>query len=259
MSEVTRVILDAGHGGEEPGAVYSGRQEKTDALKLTMAVGRLLSDAGIDVMYTRVDDTYQTPYEKAEIGNRSGADYFVSFHRNAMPVPGTASGAQVLVYGKEGAALPLAENILENLKSAGFADQGIVERPGLIVLNSTRMPAVLIETGFIDNDADNQLFDGNMDVIARAIADAVLKTLRQESKEPVYYQVQVGAYTDKEPAVRAYNQLTSQGFPAYIVYQNGYYKVRAGAFLEMDNAVQMEKRLREYGYNTYLVHEEAVR
>ena len=52
-----RVVIDAGHGGTtDPGAVYFGRQEKDDALKLALAAGDLLENRGFDVMYTRVDD-----------------------------------------------------------------------------------------------------------------------------------------------------------------------------------------------------------
>ena len=87
-----------------------GRLEKNDNLRLALAVGELLTASGVDVMYTRLDDTYQTPYEKAEIGNRSGADYFISFHRNAMPVPQTASGAQVLIYENGGTAEDMARD-----------------------------------------------------------------------------------------------------------------------------------------------------
>ncbi len=259
MAETARVIIDGGHGGDEPGAVYSGRQEKTDTLKLGLAVGRLLAEQGVDVVYTRVDDTYQTPYEKAEIGNRSGADYFVSIHRNAMPVPGTASGSQVLIYQKGGAAQTMAENINGNLVSAGFADLGIIERPGLVVLRNTEMPAVLVEAGFIDNETDNRIFDENFQEIARAIAGGILTTIREEESGPAYYQVQTGAYRDQETAKKQLEQLLAQGFPAFIVYQDGYYKVRVGAFLNMEYAVQMERRLRNFGYSTYLVREKAVK
>lgn len=259
MTTGKKILLDAGHGGVDPGAVYAGRQEKNDNLKLALEVGRLLASEGMDVMFTRIDDTYQTPYEKAEIGNRSGADYFISFHRNAMPQPESAAGAQVLVYGNDGKSELLAENILKGLVSAGFEDKGVLERPGLIVLNQTQMPAVLIEAGFIDNEADNRYFDENFDAIARSIADGILKTLMQESGERYYYQVQVGAFRDKDTAVRAAGQLTAQGFPAFIVYQDSFYKVRAGAFVNVDNAAQMEKRLRELGYSTYMVRETAVR
>ena len=79
-----RVVIDAGHGGtRDPGAVYFGRQEKDDALRLALAVGSLLEDRGFEVVYTRVSDVYDTPYEKAQMGNNAEADYFVSIHRNA--------------------------------------------------------------------------------------------------------------------------------------------------------------------------------
>ena len=77
------VIIDPGHGGMDPGAVYKGRQEKDDNLRLALAVGELLSQNGVDVLYTRTDDVYDSPYRKAMIANESGADYLISFHRNA--------------------------------------------------------------------------------------------------------------------------------------------------------------------------------
>ena len=118
-------------------------------------------------------------------------------------------------------------------------------------------PAILIETGFIDNDNDNRLFDQAFPDIAAAIADGILTTIEKEAAEPVYYQIQVAAFPDREPAEQLRERLEAEGFPAFIVYQDGYYKVRAGAFLNMDNAARMERRLREYGYNTYMVRETA--
>lgn len=260
LAERKTVILDAGHGGPEPGAVYYGRQEKNDALNLTLAVGNLLSQAGIHVLYTRVDDTYQTPFEKADIANRSGADYFVSIHRNAMPVPNTASGAETLVYENSGVPALMAKNINAALEQAGFANLGVIERPGLIVLRRTQMPAVLVEAGFIDNEADNRFFDQNFEAIAQAIARGIYETIQEEEKAvSQYYQVQTGAYQNRSLAEQQLTQLRSQGFPAFLVYDNGYYKVRVGAFLNMDYAVQMEQRLREYGYNTVMVREKEVR
>ena len=67
-----KIVLDAGHGGGDPGAVYQGRQEKDDTLTLTMAVGEILERNGIDVVYTRTEDIYQTPFEKAKLANESG-------------------------------------------------------------------------------------------------------------------------------------------------------------------------------------------
>lgn len=253
------VMLDAGHGGWDPGASYYGRQEKNDNLNLALAVGNILEQKGIPVIYTRTSDVYQTPFEKAEMANRSDADFFVSFHRNAMPVPGTASGIESLVYENTGAAAVLARNINEELKGAGFADLGVIERPGLVVLKRTRMPAVLVEAGFIDNEADNRLFDQNFTAIAQAIADGIQKALEEEeAMKPEYYQVQTGAYRNQELATQQLTQLKSQGFPAFLVYEDGLYKVRVGAFLNLDHAVAMEKKLREYGYSTVMVKKAAV-
>ena len=106
-----KVIIDAGHGGEtDPGAVYQGRQEKDDNLRLALAVGEILSQNGVDVEYTRTTDVYQTPFEKAQIANASGADFFISFHRNSSPIPNQYSGVETLVYDKSGEKLDMAEN-----------------------------------------------------------------------------------------------------------------------------------------------------
>ena len=77
-----RIVIDPGHGGEDFGATYKGRNEKDDNLNLALAVGRILADNGIDVLYTRTEDVYNTPFEKATMGNNANADLFLSIHRN---------------------------------------------------------------------------------------------------------------------------------------------------------------------------------
>lgn len=171
------VVLDAGHGGANPGAVYNGRQEKDDALNLVLAVGRILEDNGVDVYYTRTTDVYESPYQKAMEGNEVGADYFVSIHRNSSPYPNQYTGIETLVYNRYSEAARLAFNINEQLEQVGFVNQGVNERPGLVVLNSTQMPAVLVEVGFINTDADNELLDARFYEIAAAIAQGILDTI----------------------------------------------------------------------------------
>ncbi len=259
MAERRIVMIDAGHGGSDPGATWNERQEKDDVLRLALAVGRILSRNGVDVRYTRTDDTYNTPLEKAMMGNESEVDYFISIHRNAMPIPGSASGIESLVFENQGIPSLLAANINEQLTKTGFMDLGIIERPGLVVLRRTEMPAVLIEAGFIDNDADNELFDENFQAVAQAIADGILQTFKEEdAMRPEYYQVQTGAYRVRRLADQQLETLRSQGFPAFVVLEDGLYKVRAGAFLELDNAVRQEQQLRRYGYNTLIVRRPAV-
>ena len=124
-------------------------QEKDDNLRLALAVGELLSQNGVDVLYTRTDDVYDSPYRKAMIANESGADYLISFHRNASPIAGNASGIETLVYADRGVAAQMARDINRELAALGFRDIGVIERPGLAVLRRSRMPAVLIETGVV--------------------------------------------------------------------------------------------------------------
>ena len=248
MAETMKVIIDAGHGGADPGATYYGRQEKIDNLKLALAVGAILSRQGVDVVYTRVNDTYNTPFEKAQMGNHSGADYFISIHRNAMPVPGTASGVETLVYENSGVPALLAQNINSALSDTGFTNLGINERPGLVVLRRTEMPAVLVEAGFIDNEADNRLFDQSFPAIAQAIANGILTTIRQEEQShPEYYQVQTGVYQNQQTAQQQVNQLTTQGFPAFMICDDG-----------VNRYLLMEQQLKNNGYNTFLVREMGV-
>ena len=171
------IVLDAGHGGENPGATYQGRQEKDDALNLVLAIGKILEENGQEVYYTRTTDIYESPAQKAAEANQVGADYFVSIHRNSSPYPNQYTGIESLVYNKYGLAARMAKNINAELEKVGFANQGITERPNLAVLRRTRMPAVLVEVGFINTDADNALLDSRFDEVANAIATGILESL----------------------------------------------------------------------------------
>ena len=321
------VVIDPGHGGSDPGAVYNGRQEKDDVLRLGKAVGALLEARGVDVVYTREGDIYETPFKKAQDGNSVGADYFVSIHRNSSEYPNQYSGAEVLVYSDSGVRRELANNILEGMEKAGLKNLGIDERKDLVVLRRTQMPAVLVEAGFINSDKDNETFDRNFDELARGIANGILQTLGlsvytssasatadmwmddgnmgdtgnvpqmppsddmgnagrmpsaddmadygtrgserfyDESAEifnepgtrscncqcpDVLYRVQVGAYRNKDNADRMLNSLLVDGFPAFIVFDDGLYKVQVGAYRNLSNAIAMEYKLRQYRYNTYI-------
>jgi N-acetylmuramoyl-L-alanine amidase len=171
------VVIDAGHGGSDFGATYLGRMEKDDNLRLALAVGEILEKNGVNVIYTRTEDVYETPAQKAAKANAAGADYFISIHRNSSPYSNQYTGVESLVYNKYGAAARIADNINKELEQIGFVNQGVNERPNLAVLRRTNMPAVLVEAGFINTDRDNMLFDSRFNQIARAIADGILMSI----------------------------------------------------------------------------------
>lgn len=153
------IIIDPGHGGFDPGAVYENRKEKDDNLRLALAVGQELQNAGYQIIYTRTDDRYDSPYDKAQIANSAGGDLFLSFHRNFAETPDLYRGVQALVYDKNPLALRVAKNVNEELESIGFKNLGIESRKELVVLRRTSMPAVLLEVSFINSVEDNRLFD----------------------------------------------------------------------------------------------------
>ena len=248
------IMLDAGHGGRDPGAVYQGRQEKDDTLNLVLAIGQILQERGIDVEYTRTTDVYETPYEKAMEANNAGVDFFASIHRNSFPIDNEVSGVESLVYALTGIKYQMALNINEQLEGIGFVNLGVHARPNLVVLRKTKMPAVLVEVGFMNSETDNILFDNNFQDIALAIAEGILDTIyMEEETEPEYYRVQTGAFRNRRYAQRLLDELLEQEYPAFIDDTGPYYRVQVGEYDNLNEAAQMERRLKRAGYQTVIV------
>lgn len=249
------VILDAGHGGYDNGASFNGRTEKEDNLNLALAVGNILENNGIDVLYTRTEDVYQSPNEKARIGNNSGADYFISFHRNSSQNPDTYSGVQTLVYENDGIPAVFAENINNNLEKVGFKNLGVDERKNLAVLRGTRMPAVLIETGFINTEQDNDLFDLKFPEIAQAIADAIIKSVQGtiESAQLKIYSVETGIFRHYDNARSLAEGMQEDGFDCFILPWNKYYSVCHGTFSDVESASIASEKIFQKGYEARVI------
>lgn len=248
------IMLDAGHGGSDPGAVYNGRQEKDDTLRLTLAIGQILQNNGVDVQYTRTTDVYESPYQKAMEANNAGVDFFVSIHRNSFPTDNVVSGVESLVYDLSGIKYEMAQEINEQLETVGFVNLGVHARPNLVVLKRTEMPAVLVEVGFINSDIDNQLFDENFYDIARAIADGILDILEEYGeKMEKNYRVQVGLFRNQMYANRLRDELIEQGFPAYVDQSGPFNRVVVGGQDDLEDAIETEWRLRRAGYDTLII------
>lgn len=248
------IMLDAGHGGRDPGAVYQGRREKEDTLRLTMAVGEILQNNGIDVEYTRTTDIYESPLQKAQEANAAGVDFFISIHRNSFPTDNVVSGVESLVYNLSGIKYEMAININAQLETIGFVNLGVKARPNLIVLRRTKMPAVLVEVGFMNSDVDNALFDSHFYDIAQAIAEGILDTLEVELPSVGNrYKVQTGAFRNEVYANNLRNELVEMDFPARIEQANGFFRVMVGNYGTLDEATAMEQRLKRAGYQTVIV------
>jgi len=147
----------------------------------------------------------------------------ISIHRDSVPTPNSREGISALVFNDTGFKAQLARNINSNLEALGFRNNGVIERPNLVVLKRSKMPAVLLEVGFINNDNDNMIFDENFTDIAKAIADGIIESINiqpamtMQVEKPKLYRVQVGAFTNMDNAIRLENTLRRLGYSTFIV------------------------------------------
>jgi N-acetylmuramoyl-L-alanine amidase len=215
-------------------------------------LGEILRDAGLDVVYTRTDDITQTPFEKAAIANNADADLLISLHRNSSPNANQYTGVETLVYDDDGKKAELARRINANLATLGFQDLGVTQRPGLVILRKSNIPAVLVESGFINNEADNALYDSKFREIAEQIADAVL-AMQQDFTTKGKYRVQIGLYRMFSNAQYTLMQAISKGFNGEIISKGEYYAVMIGNTDSYAEAQKLEQELNRAGYDTLIV------
>lgn len=172
-----KVFINPGHcPGVDSGAVNpnSGMQEADVALAIGQLVQKYLTDAGCEVQLLQSDNLMWDGEGPCvcQTANDWPADIFVSIHCNAAG--GDARGTEVEIYPGSDASSKLGQCIQTQIvNSLGTVDRGLKERPGLCVLKHTDMPAVLVETAFIDNDDDANLLANNQDDFARAIARGI--------------------------------------------------------------------------------------
>ncbi|WP_207736424.1 N-acetylmuramoyl-L-alanine amidase [Fusibacter ferrireducens] len=175
------IVLDAGHGGHDSGAVGTKAKEKDLALKATLLLENQLKSLGFKVYMTRSTDEYIGLYDRADIANDLNADLFVSVHINAT-TNSVASGVEVL-YASENPSggKGLAELIQKQLVSTlGAKNRGIVLRPNLVVIRETKMPSVLCELGFISNpeEQDKMMTTAYLEKAAKAMVEGIKQFLK---------------------------------------------------------------------------------
>lgn len=261
-----KIIVDAGHGGYDNGAIYKDRREKDDNLALALLLRDELEARGADVYLTRDTDVYDSPAKKAALANESAGDLFISLHRNAAYAPNTYQGVQTLVYDKSGSKLRIAKNINEKLEELGFNNISVDARPDLAVLRRTKMPAILVESGFIDNDYDNMLFENNIKDIATSIADAIMEVM--SPKAVVSYNLSMEKL--KKPDMFYIGETLSEGdnqeeHTGEEAWENSAdnndnkpdkaYKIQVGYFTVFKYAKDLERELCMNGYDTLLEKE----
>ncbi len=158
------VLIDAGHGGQDNGAMALDRKtfEKDINLAFVKKIKLLNTSANINIILTREEDIYQTPQEKAAITKKSGADLFISIHAASGPFEtATKTGLEVFVardeFSNSMASKLFASSVIANFKSTyglAVAENPIQRKIGVHVLQQTTFPSILIETGYLSNKND---------------------------------------------------------------------------------------------------------
>ena len=172
------ILLDPGHGGSDPGAVYFGRTEAADNLRMAQAVASILRARGCRVEMTRNNDTFVSLQQRAQNSNNLRPDMFVSIHRNASEIP-TATGLENYIWTNASTrARQIAQTTLDAIASEapGIRNRGL-HTANFYVLRFTDAPAQLLELGFMNNPDDNKWFDDNFHAIATGIADGITTSL----------------------------------------------------------------------------------
>lgn len=169
------IFIDAGHGGRDPGAVGNGLKEAEQALDIANKLARELQSRGHEVKFSRTDNRFIPLGNRYGMANSSGADIFVSIHLNSSGDP-NAKGVEVLYKEDKRKSGVLAKSVQDRMvASTGAKNRGIKLRNDLAVLNGSKMPAILVEGGFVSSPAESSLIKTSAykDKIARSIADGI--------------------------------------------------------------------------------------
>ncbi|WP_256864653.1 N-acetylmuramoyl-L-alanine amidase [Marinilactibacillus piezotolerans] len=175
LSEAT-IMIDAGHGGKDPGAVSeTGFYEKDVALSTAKLLQKRLQDAGANVMMTRSDDTFISLNDRVYLTSKASADAFISLHYDAMEIENSMSGTTTYYYADS--ELNLAETINRYLKDNGPLSNNGVRYGNYYVLRNNPTPSILLELGYLNNDLDISMV--NTQSYQTTVVEAIYQGLRE--------------------------------------------------------------------------------
>ncbi|WP_427846190.1 N-acetylmuramoyl-L-alanine amidase family protein [Desulfitobacterium metallireducens] len=183
------VVIDAGHGGYDPGAITSqGLYEKEINLQMAKRVGELLKPSGIQVFLTREEDIDYVPEGtrgrqtkkqadlnyRIDLAKQANAEAFISLHLNST-VTGKNSGAETFYQNQSEEGKRLAESIQEELIKVPGMNRRIAKPGDFYVIKNTPMPAVIVELGYISNPQERVRLQQTwyQDQLARSVAKGI--------------------------------------------------------------------------------------
>lgn len=231
---MTKIYLDAGHGGKDSGAVGNGLYEKDVVLKISRRIRSLLEQyKNVQVLESRDKDVFLDLSERTDKANKWGADAFVSIHINAAAST-SAKGFETFIYnGISDAETTALQNVMHQeivnqiRGESGFVDRG-KKRANFHVLRESRMKAILSENLFISNasDAKNLKSEAYLEKLAQGHVKGLEKFfgLEREIRPPTnppesdgLYQVIAGTFSTRDRAEARCKKLKADGYECYVL------------------------------------------
>ena len=173
-----KVVLDAGHGGYDPGALYDGHAEKDITLAIAKKTKALLETAGVKVFMTRSEDRFLSLAERVEISKSISPNMFVSVHVNALATNSAMDGLQTYYYSDSG--YELAKVMHKEILETGMPNRNI-RKAAFWVCKHNKAPSVLLELGFMTNREERKKLasDKYQDQLAKHVAAGIIKYLNK--------------------------------------------------------------------------------
>ena len=184
-----RIVIDAGHGGTDPGCVVGSTMEKDINVQIVNRLKNLFDQQDrVGVYYTRLEDPKPTYQQRVDLANDTESTFFISIHQNSVPKPSDnyIEGIEILydtsANKSPDASKNFARTCMESVvESSGGKNRGIIERNDLFVLNHTNMASIIVETGYLTNKEErDKLKDVKyQEKIAQGLYDAIMKALEE--------------------------------------------------------------------------------
>lgn len=175
---VKRVVIDAGHGGTDYGAIRNGINEKDITLDVSKRVEALLKKQGYHVVMTRTNDIFVSLEDRVNISETNAPDIFVSIHVNSSVKP-EITGIETHYYHQE--SLNLAQTVHSSIASTIKSNNRGLFKSKFYVINHTTAPAILIEIGFLSNDNERAqlVSDKRKQDTAKSIVEGINNYFKQ--------------------------------------------------------------------------------
>ena len=180
------IIIDAGHGGIDPGSDSHGILEKDINLEIALKLQEVLHENGYSVLMTREDDNSLSLRERSDFANEKEADLFISLHQNCYAQDASVHGIEVFYTPGKGTYDDRLANCIQEawISYTQAKDRHVREITNLLIIRESNMSACLIESAYLSNDTERELIQTKdyQDKVVTGIIEGIENFLNEQAK-----------------------------------------------------------------------------